>query len=96
MIRIKHLRMKREYENQCAKLVEYEKRFRKIGRLQIQTRALRRQEISNTYGDLTNIIRRGTKSLIMTTELCGLFYKINRCRKMLKMNDICQPRELLL
>lgn len=92
----KHIRMRDEYSNQCQHLYGHEAHFRKIGRQQIQERALRLNKINHTNGDLTDVIRKGTKALVMTDELCGLFYKINRCRKMLNMDEVQKPRELLL
>lgn len=88
--------MKNEYNRQCACLLAHEKHFRKIGRKQIQDRALRKHDITDTTGDLTQVIRRGTKALVMTDELVGLYRKINRCRRMLKMKEVHTPRSLLL
>lgn len=88
--------MREEYNIQCETLIKHEKQFRKIGRKQIQDRALKRREIANAGGDLTDVIRRDTKALVMTDELCGLYYKINRCRKMLKMDELLKTTELLL
>ena len=88
--------MNNEYNNQCTRLYEVEKTFRKIGRIQIQERAIRRKEISsNTKIDI-NIINKGIQSLQMTNELCGLLNKINKTRKMLKREEILDGRKLLV
>ena len=42
------------------------------------------------------IVRRGVKSLNMTPELCGLFRKINRTRKMLREPEWEHGYQLLL
>jgi len=102
MTHSKFARMKEEYAKQCATLLVHRKHFRKLGRHQIQERALRRSEMANTDtdgdgdGELADGMCCGTKALVMTDELCGIFYKINRCNRLLKMNEVYTPRELLI
>lgn len=89
MTQPKHLRMKDEYNGQCHQLETHQKRFRKIGRKQIEQRALRKKQLNtaNNNNNVDNLIRRGIKSLDMTPELCGLLRKINNTRRMLYMEE---------
>ena len=90
MTQQKHLRMKDEYNGQCHRLETHQKRFRKIGRKQIEQRALRKKQLNtanNNNNNVDNLIRQGIKSLDMTPELCGLLRKINNTRRMLYMEE---------
>lgn len=88
----KYNRMKNEYTKQCNQLCQKEIQFRKIGRRQIQEKALAQNK---STCDVELFIRRGIKSLDMTPELCGLLRKINNARRMLFMNEIVDGRRLL-
>ena len=87
MTRNKYLRMREEYDGQCERLEAYQKAFRKIGRTQIEKRALRRKESSNVQENADGLVKRGVKSLNITPELCGLLRKINNTRRMLFMPE---------
>ena len=92
-------RKQREYQTQFRRMKTNEAHFRKIARHQVQTSAILRATIAGIAAP-TNaqeaIERRGVKSLRMTPELCGLFYKINRQRKMLGMEEYVQGYEMLM
>lgn len=77
--------MKYEYTKQCNHLRQKEILFRKIGRRQIQEKALAKNQ---STCDVEHFIRRGVKNLDMTPELCGLLRKINNTRRMLSMTEI--------
>lgn len=101
MTQLKHTRMQNEHHEQCRRLQEKQKAFRKIGRIQIEQRALlRRNDNTSTTTTATptenkyEIIKRGIKSLHMTAELCGLLRRINNTRRMLHMPEV-SPRMLL-
>ena len=85
MTQQKHLRMRKEYNGQCERLFKNEQRFRKVGRKQIEERALRRQGCEPI--PIQGLTQSGIKSLHMTPELCGLLRKINNTRKMLYMPE---------
>ena len=94
-------RKQREYNNQLHALNTTTARFRKLARAQIQAKAIAKSQSTNTTPVPTTdtsdaVIRRGAKALVMTPELCGLFYKINRQRKMLWMKEYQQGYEMLL
>jgi hypothetical protein len=93
-------RKQREYNNQLHTLNTTTARFRKLARAQIQAKAIAKSQSTDTTPVPTNtpdaVIRRGAKALVMTPELCGLFYKINRQRKMLWMKEYKQGYEMLL
>lgn len=93
-------RKQREYNNQLHALHTTTARFRKLARAQIQAKAIAKSQTTDTTPVPTNtpdaVIRRGAKALVMTPELCGLFYKINRQRKMLWMKEYRQGYEMLL
>jgi len=93
-MKFKWVRMKEEYNRQCMLLHNKEVRFRKIGRKQIQNRALKRSTPDNIE-NMDVLIRRGVKHLDMTPELCGLLRKINNTRRMLFMDEISDGRKLL-
>lgn len=80
--------MRNEYEDQCSRLRASEKRFRKVGRKQIEERAIRRKEQGGGSETLDEAVRRGIKSLRMTHDLCGLLRKINNTRRMLYMPEV--------
>ena len=97
-------RKQREYNNQLHALNTTTARFRKLARAQIQAKAIARTISKSDSTDTSPvpintpdaIIRRGAKALVMTPELCGLFYKINRQRKTLWMKEYRQGYEMLL
>lgn len=77
-----------EYDGQRERLWNHQKRFRKLGRKQIEERALRGKEGRNGKETLDEVVRRGIKSLRMTPELCGLLRKINNSRRTLWMPEV--------
>jgi hypothetical protein len=98
MTQTKHTRMQKEYDGQCQRLREKQVAFRKIGRSQIERRALQRKASATTAVAPTEnkdeIIKRGIKTLQMTPELCGLLRRINNTCRMLHMPEVT-PRALL-
>ncbi len=92
----KHSRMREEYNGQCQRLQEKQKAFRKIGRKQIQQRALRQKATTTPNENRSDIIKRGIKSLQMTPELHGLLRKINNTRRMLYMPEVTEQKLLRL
>jgi len=92
-------RKQREYHTQFQQMKTTEARFRKIARHQVQTVGILRATIAGMTAPanaLEAVERRGLRSLRMTPELCGLFYKINRQRKMMCLEEYVQGYEMLM
>lgn len=99
----KYQRQHWERAQQLRLLRENEHAFRRIARRQVEARALRklaalRDADSGTDEPCTfdECYHRGVRALAMTPELCGLFGKVNRTRKSLRLDEYTQGYELLI